>query len=327
MDQVAASPLTNLSLFVSPLTTLPLLIATVSLAIWFSRRRLPGIPPGPPLTPILGNLPQILTNNQQQLYERLRDKFGDIFSLYIGNQLVVILNGYDLIKTAFVKNADVISDRPPGVRMIDGQTRGIVGTSGSLWKSHRKFALMTLRNFGFGKFSLEKNIHDEIGIFLNAMGEKGEANFDPKNLVNTSVSNIICSMTFGKRFQYSDPEFIALLDAFETLLHNRSGPFFNLLKFLDFLPIDIMGSKAEMKSVDEYTKFSTKIYNEHIETFDENNIRDYTDAFILEMKTGENNGVKTTFTSSQLFGEIMDLFQAGTETTSTTIRWALLYLS
>ncbi|KAL5006279.1 hypothetical protein ScPMuIL_015085 [Solemya velum] len=40
----------------------------------------------------------------------------------------------------------------------------------------------------------------------------------------------------------------------------------------------------------------------------------------------ENSKVGKNFTSCQLIGEIIDLFQAGTHTTSTTIRWALLYL-
>lgn len=33
-------------------------------------------------------------------------------SLYLGDALVVVLNGYELIKEALVKNADVFSDRP-----------------------------------------------------------------------------------------------------------------------------------------------------------------------------------------------------------------------
>ncbi|KAL5007821.1 hypothetical protein ScPMuIL_016627 [Solemya velum] len=314
------------SLILSP-TVLPLLIVSVFLVIWFGTRRPPGIPPGPPLTPILGNLMDIHGNDPQPLYKTLRDKFGNIFSLYVANQLVVVLNGYDLIKTAFVKKADAFSDRPPGHRVIEGQSRGIVTTSGSLWKQHRKFALITLRSFGFGKFSLEKNIQDEISIFLDAIGEEGKMNFDPRQIVHTSVSNVICSIVFGKRFQYNDPEFIAFMEISEAVLQKRSLPFVSFLKFLKYLPGDVMGVNVEERANKKYVAFVTKMYNEHMETFDENNIRDYIDAFILEMKSAtENSQLGITFTSCQLIGEIIDLFQAATDTTSTIIRWALLYL-
>jgi hypothetical protein len=39
-------------------------------------------------------------------------KYGDVFSLYFGGQLVVVLNGYDVIKEAVVKMADVFNHRP-----------------------------------------------------------------------------------------------------------------------------------------------------------------------------------------------------------------------
>ena len=37
---------------------------------------------------------------------------GEIFSLYFGSELVVILSGYEITKTALIKNAHTLSDRP-----------------------------------------------------------------------------------------------------------------------------------------------------------------------------------------------------------------------
>ncbi|KJH44897.1 hypothetical protein DICVIV_09050 [Dictyocaulus viviparus] len=55
--------------------------------------------------------------------------------------------------------------------------------------------------------------------------------------------------------------------------------------------------------------------------------RDYTDAFLLRMKEDCKNGVKySSFDNESLVVNIMDLWIAGQETTSTTILWGLIYL-
>ncbi|CAG2249489.1 unnamed protein product [Mytilus edulis] len=58
------------------------------------------------------------------------------------------------------------------------------------------------------------------------------------------------------------------------------------------------------------------------ERLDENNIRDFIDAYFL--KTVETNN--EYYTDEQLLSVIADLFGAGTETSATTIEWAFVYM-
>lgn len=47
---------------------------------------------------------------------------------------------------------------------------GIIMTDyGPRWREHRRFALMTLRNFGLGKNSMEERIHGEIKYIVNTL--------------------------------------------------------------------------------------------------------------------------------------------------------------
>ncbi|CAH1791450.1 unnamed protein product, partial [Owenia fusiformis] len=65
-------------------------------------------------------------------------------------------------------------------------------------------------------------------------------------------------------------------------------------------------------------------YEKHLKTYDPDNIRDFIDAFIHEQKLRENNTDEHWFNAQQLLWNIEDLFNTGTETTSTILRWAFL---
>ncbi|XP_046583282.1 cytochrome P450 2G1-like [Haliotis rubra] len=83
---------------------------------------------------------------------RTSDRSGDIFSLYVFHKPLIVLNGYNVIKEAIVKNADVFSDRPHSFLtdfILKG--KGVVGTSGDLWHEQRRFALNALPRVWSGK--------------------------------------------------------------------------------------------------------------------------------------------------------------------------------
>ena len=76
--------------------------------------RADGIPPGPTFRlPVVGNL-YAVEPDMRKFLRSYRKMYGDIYSLYLGNKLVIVIAGYERIKEAFVKNADVFSNRPKG---------------------------------------------------------------------------------------------------------------------------------------------------------------------------------------------------------------------
>ena len=83
----------------------------VGLTIYFYKRKKKNFPPGPPGLPFFGNLLG-LDLSKAETNRLLRKQYGDIFTLSLGPTKVVCINGYDNFVEAFVKNADVFSDRP-----------------------------------------------------------------------------------------------------------------------------------------------------------------------------------------------------------------------
>ncbi len=43
---------------------------------------------------------------------KMAAKYGDVFTIYMGMRRVVVLNGYDVIKEAMVKQGKLFEDRP-----------------------------------------------------------------------------------------------------------------------------------------------------------------------------------------------------------------------
>ena len=148
--------------------------------------------------------------------------------------------------------------------------------------------------------------------------------FNPTHLLCNAVSNVICSVVFGKRYEYDDAEFKRLLYLVENkiaspveLLATRTFPF--LLK-VPYFPKNSLVCTTELR-----LKFQD-IVTEHHASFDANNMRDFIDAYIKEMIENKEQGKKTHLADAELLAVLDDLFLAGTETTSTTLRWAILYM-
>ncbi|PVD29095.1 hypothetical protein C0Q70_11692 [Pomacea canaliculata] len=191
-------------------TGLALGVGVLSLLWWFSVRRPAGAPPGPWLAvPLLGHLLLLMKKDTLEQFAVWRRQYGDVFSLYLGSRLVVVLNGYKVLKEALVNNADTFSDRPH-FPLLDFTTKskgrkclcliGIGDTSGAVWKDQRKVSLDILRELGMGKNVLAVKIQEEIKEYIRVKSESKGQPLDLSHLTQASVSNNICSILFGKRF-------------------------------------------------------------------------------------------------------------------------------
>lgn len=70
--------------------------------------------------------------------------------------------------------------------------------------------------------------------------------------------------------------------------------------------------------------FISQEIKRHKQDLDHNNPRDYIDTFLIEMENHKTSDLG--FSETNLAMCSLDLFLAGTETTSTTLLWALVYL-
>ncbi|KAH9489496.1 Cytochrome P450 2G1 [Bulinus truncatus] len=308
-------------------TTYYLAITSIVICVvyLFSRRK-PHYPPCPvtPL-PVVGNLFSTATD-QRSMFKKWREKCGDIFCVYIGSQMIVVLNGYDLIKETLVKRAADFSDRP--LTSFDTATgypdSGVITSSGKVWKEHRTLTLTILRGFGLGNNLLAERIQDEVNHCINHLASWNGQPTDIRLITNMSTSNVMCSILFGQRFDYADSTFRQLVSYLDELFHDfYINTYAHLIPVLRYLPGDLFREKRIRKMMIELFDLFEKL----IEKCRKSSVSDnLIAAYLEEMGRRRSMGVNTTMSESNLKKIIFDLFVASSETSPSSIYWFVLYM-
>ncbi|KAM7340063.1 hypothetical protein ACRRTK_000678 [Alexandromys fortis] len=311
----------------SVLLLLVLLVSFLLLLIRGHPKARGHLPPGPRPLPLLGNLLQMDRGGLLNSFMRLREKYGDVFTVHLGPRPVVMLCGTEAIREALVDQAEAFSGRGT-VAVVEPvvQGYGVIFANGERWKALRRFSLATMRDFGMGKRSVEERIQEEARYLVEELRKYQGAPLDPTFLFQCITANIICSIVFGERFDYKDRQFLRLLDLFYqifSLISSFSSQVFELFSgFLKYFP---GAHKQIFKNVQEILNYIGHNVEKHRTTLDPSNPRDFIDTYLIRMEKEKSNQ-HTEFHHQNLMISVLSLFFAGTETSSTTLRYGFLLM-
>ncbi|XP_052569167.1 cytochrome P450 2C25-like isoform X3 [Peromyscus californicus insignis] len=252
-----------------PVTVLVLsLSCLLLLSLWRQSSERSKLPPGPTPLPIIGNFLQIDAKNISQSLTNFSKVYGPVFTLYLGRKPTVVLHGYEAVKEALIDHGEEFAGRGR-LPVVEKVTKGlgIAFSNGSRWKEIRHFSLMTLRNLGMGKRTIEDRVQEEAQCLVEELRKTNGSPCDPTFILSCAPCNVICSILFQNRFDYKDQDFLNLIEKMEEIDKILSSPWLQ------------------------------EIHNQQSE-----------------------------FTFEHLAITANNLLAAGTETTSTTLRYALLLL-
>ncbi|XP_068116386.1 cytochrome P450 2B4-like [Hyperolius riggenbachi] len=309
------------------MTALLLVLLFFSL-LWWKFIRPKDFPPGPLALPVLGNILQINLANPLEDIRNLSKVYGPVYSIYLGFTPAVVIQGLKNLKEVLVNKGVEFADRPYN-RLLDAVsgTKGLVAARyGQSWKEHRRFTLSTLRNFGLGKKSMEERIQEESGYLIQEFRKNEDAMPDPRLIMDNAVSNIISFIVFGRRYDYDDPTFRSILNIVHENMKMAGGfwaQLYNAFGFIKHLPLP---HQKIFKNANIVFDFLRKVLEEHRVTRAPGDPRDYIDCYLEELDKDQRDGHNSTFDDENLLICVADLFLAGTETTSATLEWSLLYM-
>ncbi|XP_032081239.1 LOW QUALITY PROTEIN: cytochrome P450 2J2-like [Thamnophis elegans] len=302
---------------------LVLLILFFLKQLW-SRRHLP---PGPLALPLIGTLWTYGFFLREDYFRKHVKQYGNIYSMWFGRQLAVVLSGFKAVKEGLNSFPEELSNRleDPFFTSL-AKKRGILLSTGHIWKQQRHFGMTSLRKLGLGKKSIENQIEDTaqrlVEIFRQTKGQP----FDPTVSVEHAVSNVICSLSFGRQFPPEDENLQKLIQAIDIIVKTTSNVFHIMYSMFPRLMSYLPGPHKEaIASVEVITSFAKQEIEKHKEFHSLHEPQDFIDYYLLQVEKSKNDP-DSTYNEENLAQCIFDFFGAGTDTTLATMMWALLLL-
>lgn len=141
-------------------------------------------PPGPYPLPLIGNL-HLLGTKPHEALKSLSRKYGDVLSISIGSQRIVVVSAIQPAKEALLRCGEDLSGRPQNVHPAAIASRNYqdigFGDNGPALKLMRKLAHSALKFYGNGLEDMEKSITMEIDALFERFDAKTGISMNPYN--------------------------------------------------------------------------------------------------------------------------------------------------
>ena len=206
------------------------------------------------------------------------------------------------------------------------------GNYGPAWKFHRKLFTTALRQYLSDIPLIERRVSTQAEKLVKFMDEQNGKPFDPADCLQRAVADVICGITFGEGYDTTDPSLNKLLKLNVDVVADTDTA--QLVTVLDFFPfsryLPIKAYDRILQPVFEMYDIIRVFLKQQEENFDpEEPVRDLISGLLHAKHEAEcdSDEERAALLSDDYFvNTIEDMFGAGYETTSTTMKWAIAFL-
>ncbi|XP_055811920.1 geraniol 8-hydroxylase-like [Solanum dulcamara] len=293
------------------------------------------LPPGPMPLPLIGNLHNIFGAPPYKSMERLANKYGPIISLKLGRLPTVVISSSAAAKEAVKKHDSVFSSKTPkdAVEVHNHHNFSVV------WlpvDSTRRKNLRTILNsciFSANKLDANQNLRSskisELIAYCHRCSQISEAvdfGLVAYDIAINVLSNTIFSADLVDLSAKSEKKF---KDVIRSITYQIGK--FNMVDYFPVLKsIDPQGiNRSTCVSSAKMFRIFGDFIDERLDQREKNSqqkIKDVLDILLnmSEEKDGNDNNI--AMDRNQIEHLCLDLFIAGTDSSSATLEWAMLEL-
>ncbi|CAI9109293.1 OLC1v1009095C1 [Oldenlandia corymbosa var. corymbosa] len=289
--------------------------------LWIKKRR--RLPPGPKGLPILGNLHQLGKNPHQDLC-KLAKKHGPIMHMKFGTVPAIVVSSPEAAEK-FLKTYDqVFASRPhhEGSWHLGYEQRNLTFSPyGPYWRKIRQLCNSHLLSNKIIS-SFESMRRAEVGLLVESLKRVASdgAAVDFSTDIRSLGANMSCLMIFGKKYldkDFKDKRFGNVVrESLEISALINLGDYFPLVRVLD-----LQGFTRRFKKIAKvYDDLLEKIIDDHVNSQDQNETKDFVDILMDIMESGKS---EFDFDRRHVKAILLDMLIASMDSTMATVEWTL----
>ncbi|XP_044461312.1 cytochrome P450 77A4 [Mangifera indica] len=292
------------------------------------------LPPGPPGWPLVGNLIQVILQRRHFIFliRDLRKKYGPIFTMQMGQRTLVIVTSSQLIHEALIQRGPAFASRPADspIRLVFSVGKCAINSAeyGPLWRTLRRNFVTELitptrvkQCSWIRKWAMEyhmkriKNMAADNG-FIEVMSN-----------CRLTICTILICLCFGAKIS---EERIKLIESILKDVMLMTSP-----QLPDFLPILTPLFRRQMKEAKQLRKRqldclvplirNRKDFVQKGENPNSEMVSPVGAAYVDSLFSLELNG-RGQLGDEEIVTLCSEVISAGTDTSATTVEWALLHL-
>ncbi|XVF48885.1 hypothetical protein PTKIN_Ptkin03bG0224300 [Pterospermum kingtungense] len=289
--------------------------------------------PGPKPWPIIGNLNLIGSLPHQSLH-KLSQQYGPLMQLKFGSYPVVVASSADMAKQFLQKHDHIFASRPQtaaGRYTTYNYCNITWAPYGPYWRQGRKIYLNQL----FSSKRLESFEYirvEERRAFVSRLCVLSGKPIVLKEQLSRITLSVISRIVLGKKYFSTESEndkgtSIVSLEEFQEILDelfllNGVLNIGDWIPWLDFL--DLQGYVKRMKALKiKLDRFHEHVFDEHKRKMKESKEFVPQDMVDLLLQLADDPDIEVKLSYDGVRGFTQDLIAGGTDTSATTVEWAI----
>ncbi|KAL3820172.1 hypothetical protein ACJIZ3_006077 [Penstemon smallii] len=290
------------------------------------RKSIKPLPPGPYPLPIIGNILQLGQSPHKSL-AKLSKKYGPLMYLKLGSLDTVVVSSPEMAKEILQKHDQVFSDR---TILVASQAHDYHNFSlgflpvGGQWKNLRKICkehMFSTPQLDSSKSLRQEKLH-KLRDYVQECCHRGQAINFAEAAFKVTLSLMSATLFSIDLAPFDSNSCHELKEMVRSMMEVLGTP--NLADFFPVLKrVDPQGIKHKSNiCIGKLLDFFEDIINQRLQSRDSSEVQ----KDLLEALLNISQRNESELSSNQIKYLLMDLFSAGTDTTATTVEWAMTEL-
>ncbi|KAI3681658.1 hypothetical protein L6452_36460 [Arctium lappa] len=308
-------------------------LITFIYALTISSQRNSRLPPGPYPFPIIGNLLEV-GNKPHRSLAILSKRYRPLMSLILGTKTTIVVSSPDMAKEFFHTNDQSFSGRSitEAIRAVDHYKFSLVWSPvGDQWRRLRRITkeyLFSMQCLDASELLRRDKVRELLDHVNRCSTDEKAVNIGATTF--TTILNILSMLIFSLDFsQYDSVSSQEFKDTIWALMEYGGkanlADFFPILKPLDPQCIVRRGSVHMKKLLSIFDKLIDQRLQTKLSSSSYNGVSS-TGNDVLNLLLNLKHKDESEFSQNHLGHLFVDLFVAGTDTTSSTVEWAMAEL-